>query len=184
MLLYKEYSLQKSHEEVNMKKWFVGMLALMVVVAATSVFAFGPGGCGGRGGGFFGGEGPGAFERLNLSKEQMDQMWQLREKFQNETKDLRYQMYQKRREMKTLFADSKADDAAIRAQYTQMSALRQKLQDKRVEFKLAQRHILTPDQLQELGQGSFGRGFGRGGQCCGDGNPEPAAFKPGPRRSF
>lgn len=170
-----------------MKKWLVGLMAVMIVVAATGAFAFGPGGrggCGAYGGGFGPDGGPGAFGRLDLSKEQFDKMWQLKDKFQNETKDLRYQMYQKRLEMRKLFADPKADDAAIRAQYAEMSGLRQKLQDKRIEFKLAQRKILTAEQLQELGEGPAEGGFGRGGICRGGDGADPAVYRGGPRRAF
>lgn len=171
-----------------MKRWFAGLLAVMVVVAATGAFAFGPGARGGCGG-FGPGDGPGAFGRLDLSKEQFDKMWQLKDKFRNETKDIRYEMQKKRAEMRDLYADSKVDDATIRARYGEMNALRQKLQDKKVEFRLAQRSILTPDQLQQLGEApcgkGFGKGFGRGGICRGGAGADPAAYKGGgPRRMF
>jgi Spy/CpxP family protein refolding chaperone len=168
-----------------MKKWLAGFIAIAVVAGATGVFAFGPGGCGGcpeRG--FGSGDGPGAFGRLNLSKEQYDKMWQLRTKFQDETKDLRYQIQQKRLGMRSLFADPKADDGAIRAQFAEMNDLRRKLQEKRLEFRLAQRKILTPDQIQELGEEPSGRGFGRGGMCRGGAGADPASYKAGPGRAF
>ncbi len=84
-----------------MKKFFGVVVAVFLVAFATSVFAFGPGG--GCGAGPMGGHG------IDLSKDQQDKMWQLKEKFNSDTSPLRYEMFQKRNELRTLYADPKGN---------------------------------------------------------------------------
>lgn len=172
-----------------MKKWYVGMAAMVFVVLATVVFAQGPGSAaggppsaGGPGGfrgpgsmmggqsgpeGFQPGYGPrfhGGFGEafLGLSKEQIAKMQGLRDRFYNETRDLRYDMAQKRLEMRKLFMDPKTDDATLLAKQKEMSALRQKLQDKMAQMMIEGRKILTPEQLQKLDRMGMGAGGGMG----------------------
>ncbi|OPY78408.1 MAG: zinc resistance protein [Syntrophorhabdus sp. PtaU1.Bin058] len=152
-----------------MKKIHVGMLVVLFVALAATVFAFGPGsgpaGYGGAGGpgltrsGY--GYGPGL--NLNLSKEQADKLWQLKEKHRNETSAMRYELFQKQNELRTLYANPGADDATILARQKEVNALRTKLQDKAVQFKLDERKILTPEQLKQINEYGRGRGFSRRG---------------------
>ncbi|MGD0235049.1 MAG: Spy/CpxP family protein refolding chaperone [Syntrophorhabdales bacterium] len=174
-----------------MRKWYVGIVAVVFVALATVVFAQGPGSgpggppfAGGPGGshgagsmmggpsgsegfgpgcgpGFHGKFGGGAY--LGLSKEQLDKMRELRDRFYNETRDLRYDMAQKRLEMRKLFMDPKTDDGTLLAKQKEMSGLRQKLQDKMAQMMIEGRKILTPEQFQKLdrmGMGPGGMGFG------------------------
>ncbi len=173
-----------------MRKWCMGMAAVVFVVFATVAFAQGPGSgpggppfAGGPGGfhgpGSFGGSsGPEGFQRgygpwfhggfgggdyLGLSKEQLDKMRELRDRFYNETRDLRYEIAQKQLEMRKLFMDPKTDDATLLAKQKEMSGLRQKLQDKMAQMMIEGRKMLTPEQLQKLdrmGMGPGGMGFG------------------------
>ncbi|MBP1749751.1 MAG: Heavy-metal resistance [Deltaproteobacteria bacterium] len=143
-----------------MKRFLGVVVAVFLVVFATSVFAFGPGG------GF--GPGPkGAGHGIDLSKDQQDKMWQLKEKFNSDTSSLRYEMFQKRNELRTLYADPKATDAAILAKEKEVNTLMQKMHDRMVRFKLDQRKIYTPEQLKKLadrgGPGFGGRHHGPGG---------------------
>jgi hypothetical protein len=72
-------------------------------------------------------------------------------------------MAQKRLEVRKLFMDPKTDDATLLAKQKEMSALRQKLQDKMAQMMIEGRKILTPEQLQKLdrmGMGPGGMGFG------------------------
>jgi Spy/CpxP family protein refolding chaperone len=183
-----------------MRKCYAGMATVVFVIFATVVFAQGPGSSAGtppigggpgsfRGpgsmmGGPSGPEGPqpgyGPWSRgrfgggayLGLSREQIDKMQELRDRFYNETRDLRYEMAQKRLEMQKLFTNPKTDDATLLAKQKEMSGLRQKLQDKMAQMMIEGRKILTPEQLQKLdrtGMG-FGTGFGMlGGPMMGRG---------------
>jgi Spy/CpxP family protein refolding chaperone len=174
-----------------MKKCFVLITALFFVSVATVVFAQGPSAAAGgppakggaesfRGPGPYGGPaGPegshpgwghwshgrfGHGEWLGLSKEQIEKMKALRDRFFSETRDLRYETAQKRLEMRKLFMDPKTDDATLLAKQKEMSALRQKLADKMAQMMIEGRKILTPEQLQKLdrmGMGAMGgMGFG------------------------
>ncbi|MHB8109950.1 MAG: Spy/CpxP family protein refolding chaperone [Syntrophorhabdaceae bacterium] len=150
-----------------MKKVFGIIIAVLFLAAATGVFAFGPGGPGGGMKGF-GGNG------VNLSKEQQDKMWQLREKFNSDTSALRYELFQKRTELRTLFADPKVADATILAKEKEVNALMQKMHDKMIRFKLDQRKIYTPEQLKQMADRGHGHGFAGGhhGRGTGMGGPK------------
>ncbi len=79
---------------------------------------------------------------------------------------MRYELFQKKNELRSLYTNPAAEDAAILAKQKEVNALRTKLQDKMVQFKLDQRKILTPEQLKQLnesGRGFGTRGFGRKG---------------------
>ena len=174
-----------------MKKWYVGAVVVVFVGLTSLVFAQGPGSgagsppfAGGPGGmhgpgsmmggpsgheGFERGWGPGSHGKfgggayLGLSKEQLDKMRGMRDRFYNETRDLRHDMAQKRLEMRKFFMDPKTDDATLLAKQKEMSGLRQKLQDKMAQMMIEGRKILTPEQLQKLdrmGMGPGGMGFG------------------------
>jgi len=151
-----------------MKKMHVGLLVVLFMALTATVYAFGPGqGPAGYGRAGYGpclsggGPGYGPGSNLNLSKEQMDKIWQLKEKQRNETSALRYELFQKKNELRSLYTNPAAEDAAILAKQKEVNALRTKLQDKMVQFKLDQRKILTPEQLKQLNES--GRGFGARG---------------------
>ncbi len=172
-----------------MKKLYVAMVALAMLTFGTSaVFAFGPGfdhGAGGgpgygciHGTGFGPGHGPGYGPRmaqaLNLSKEQMDKMFELQGRSFNEMRGLRYDLFQKRLEARNMYTDPKVDEATIAAKQKEISSLQQKLHDRMAQLRLEQRRILTPEQLKKLNELQASRGFGRGfgpghdrGRCLG-----------------
>jgi Spy/CpxP family protein refolding chaperone len=136
-----------------MKKFYGVVVVVFLLLFATSVFAVGPGG----------GPGMAGPKGMQLSKDQQDKMWQLKERFNSDTSALRYEMFQKRNELKTLFADPKATDAQILAKENEVNALRQKMHDRMIRFRLEQRKILTPEQLQFMSQRG-GHGMGGHGQ--------------------
>ena len=169
-----------------MKKVYVVLAAVIFVALAATAFAFGPGagpmmGKGGYGIHQGGEMGPGPMGRgpkLDLSTEQLTAMKQLREKFRIDTEALRNDLIQKQIELKKVYTDSKASDAAILAKQKEVDTLRQKMHDKMVQLRLEQRKIFTPEQLTKLseatknfangkgrGRGFGGRGFGPG--ACG-----------------
>ncbi|MCX5810235.1 MAG: periplasmic heavy metal sensor [Proteobacteria bacterium] len=148
-----------------MKRWYAVIMVVLFVALATTVFAFGQKGtgsgpCGGPGMGM--GHGAGMYANLNLTQEQQDKMWQAREKVRNDTSAARYEMFKKRAELKNLYADPNANDAAILAKQKEVNVLKQTMQDKMVQFKLAQRKILTPEQIKKIGESGYGPGMGKG----------------------
>jgi Spy/CpxP family protein refolding chaperone len=130
----------------------------------TTPFAregFGPG----FGTGFQGGFGPGQY--LNLSEEQVKKMSGLRDLIYSETRDLRYDLAQKRLEMRKLVTEPKTDEATLLAKQKEISALREKLLDKMAQIPLEMRKILNPEQIQKLGM--MPMGLGRMGGMMGRG---------------
>jgi len=169
--------------EVKMKKLYGVMMVVIFVAFATTVFAFGPkgSGFGYRGHTMAAGFGPGMYANLNLAQEQQDKMWQAKEKFRNETSATRYELFKKRAELRNLIADPNANEATILAKEKELNALRQTLHEKAVQYKLAQRKILTPEQIKKIGETGYGykmgRGRGAGADCYGFG----AGLGAGPR---
>ncbi len=151
-----------------MKKRHWVVVVALVIGLATGVYAWGPGhgrmgggpcdamgpGFGGHGGGF------GWMESLDLTKEQADQLWQMKEKHRADTQALRYETFQKRLELRKLYADPKANDATILAKEKELNAAQQKLQEKRVQLRLDERKVLTADQIKKLNEAPARTGFG------------------------
>lgn len=106
--------------------------------------------------GFRGPHDGGSFHHGFLSKEQMGKMRELRMRYYNETRDMRYELAQKRLEMRKLFTDPKTDDATLLAKEKELNALRLRLTDKMAEMKVEGRKILTPEQLQRIDIMSMG----------------------------
>jgi Spy/CpxP family protein refolding chaperone len=164
--------LKKTKQEVTMKKVYVVLAAVMFVALAATAFAFGPGtgpmmGKGGYGihqGGEMGPGSMGRGPRLDLSTEQLTAMKQIREKFRIDTEALRNDLIKKQVELRTIYADPKAGDAAILAKQKEVDASKQKMQDKMVQLRLEQRKIFTPEQLTKLSEATkaFANGKGRG----------------------
>ncbi len=151
---------------------------VMVALVAGSVFAWGPGRGYGRGcGGGYGynqnsqeyGGGQGVIN--DLSKEQRDELSALRQKFIDETYELRSATFTKRQEMRMLMETSAPDKAKLGKLSQELSDLQKQVRDKSIDFRLAAKKIAP-----ELGTGKgFGQGRGkwggRGGQrgCQGQG---------------
>ena len=128
-----------------MKKASVIIIVLIVSMAlAAAVYALPPE------------KGPGSHKKfgfkkyLNLSDEQLARMKELRNRFRDETRDLRYNLAIKRLEMRKLFTDPKTDDATLLAKQREIGKLRQQLWDKRAQKKIEWRKILTPEQIAKL----------------------------------
>lgn len=140
----------------------------------------------------------GGMDRLNLTADQKTKMTDLRDKFWNDTVNLRNEMQTNRLELRTLWTNSNPDKAKIEAKQKEMNALREKLQAKMTDYRLEARTFLTPEQAAELatsgpGMGFGGHGWGKGrmmggkwgGPCggsgpCGDGSGPGPGAGPGP----
>jgi Spy/CpxP family protein refolding chaperone len=171
-----------------MKKWSLAVGVVALAVLATSVLAVGPGsragGCQdcpgpGYGAGPGAGYGPGAgkgfgrmAEELNLSKDQLDKLAEMRKRHWDDVQPLRDEMFKKRQELRDLFTNPASKDEAILAKQKELNALQQTMRDKMVQFRLEQRKVFTPDQLEKMkdlpggyGKGcrqGYGRGYGQG----------------------
>lgn len=146
-----------------MKKTLVALgLVAVMVFGVTYVYAHGPGrGPGWRGEACWESENPG--KSSSLTPEQRTKFDELRRKFNDETTQLRGALMTKRLELQSLWNDPKADPKAIAGKEKELRDLQNQMRDKAVQFKLEARNVLTPEQIEEFGQGwGMGRGFGPG----------------------
>jgi Spy/CpxP family protein refolding chaperone len=144
----------------KMKKTVVvlGLVAVMVLGVAYA-FAQGPGAGPGPGRG----PGWGQEKWSSLTPEQQTKLKELRQKFNDETAQLRGTMLTKRLELQSLWRNPKADSKAILEKEKEFRSLQNQMKDKAVQLKLEARTILTPEQLSQFGPGlGMGRGFGGG----------------------
>ncbi len=100
--------------------------------------------------------GPG---RMNLTPAQVGQLFDLKEKFRNDTASVRKQMWVKRAELRDLWRAEKPDQNQILAKQKEVNALRGQLQEKAVAFRF-EAHKIAPNA--GFGHG-WGCGFGPGG---------------------
>jgi len=99
---------------------------------------------------------------LDLSKEQKEKMKEVGNRFYADTRDLRYELLQKKLEVKKLFGDPRVDDATLMAKQKELIALKLKMMERKGQMKIEWRRILTPEQIQKLDRISMFRGMGGG----------------------
>lgn len=130
-------------------------LVLSLGLASASYARMGMGGCGPHGMGM-----------MNLTPEQAGQMFDLKQKFLNDTAALRKDMMIKRTEMAALWRAETPDQNNIRAKQKELSALRDQMQEKAMAFRLEARKICPMGGKM----GGMGMGGGCGmGMACGMG---------------
>ena len=88
---------------------------------------------------------------LNLTPEQQSKLQTLRENFQKETVFLRNSLKVKRLELRTLWTVPAPEKDKIIAKQKELNDLRTQLQMKMIDFRLAARSYLTPDQAARVG---------------------------------
>ena len=134
-----------------MKKTFVvGLcLALGLALMATVAIAWGPG-FGPRFATGFGGPAFGVPPVPDLTAEQSAQIQALRDGFLKEIEPLQRERFAKQTELRTLWASSSSDSAAISAKQKEIFNLQAQLQEKGTNLGLEIRKILTPEQLAQI----------------------------------
>ncbi len=169
-----------------MKKIRVAMLVFCFLCLCVSVFAMGPDGNDGgpwsRGGppphpmmGPHGMMGPaGLPAELKLDKEQAEKIERLEDVFHCELRPAMRALARAKREVEESFADPKVSDEAIMAKVKAADAMREKVDGLHVRFRLAQRKILTGEQIKLLGEFQCGPG---GETPFRDGPKEPKVKK-------
>jgi len=131
-------------------------ISMVVVLALALTLGLAASSWAGPGGGGMG-CGKGA---MNLTPDQAGQFFDLKEKFRNDTAEMRKQMMVKHAELAALKKAEKPDQAAIDAKQQELKALWEKMKEKRTAFQ-QEADKISP----ELGKG-FDRGMGHG---CGMG---------------
>jgi Spy/CpxP family protein refolding chaperone len=113
--------------------WLMALVLGLALVAVTAAWAA-PG--------WQGGQGRGAHKLRNLSPEQAGQVFDLRQKFMNDTASVRRALWVKRAEVRTLFRAPEPDAAAIQAKLKEINVLKAQLQEKAVPFLIQVRKIV------------------------------------------
>jgi len=129
-------------------------LVLSLGLASASYARMGMGGCGPHGMGM-----------MNLTPEQAGQMFDLKQKFMNDTAALRKQMVMKRAEMAALWQAETPDQNNIKAKQKELSALRDQMQEKAMAFRLEARNICPMGGKMGGKMGGMGMGGGCGMAC-------------------
>jgi len=104
------------------------------------------------------GHGP---EMMNLTADQADKIFDLKEKMHADTASLRKQMMIKHLELASLWKAEKPDLTAIQAKQKELNALRDQMQDKMTAFRFEAKKI-APNFGMGMGMGGMGPGMGRG----------------------
>jgi zinc resistance-associated protein len=158
------------------------LLVTLIVglVGATSAYAYR-----GMGGGM--GHGGGMRWMMNLTPEQAGQVFDLRQKFMNDTAELRKNMMVKRAEMMQLWKAENPDEKAIQAKVKELGALRTQFMEKAVAQRFAMKKIVPgamgpcPMMGPGMGPGGPGPGQGKGpgpGACLSPGSDNMGCFGP------
>lgn len=95
-----------------------------------------------------------------LTTEQRDQLDTLHQKFKDETAQLRSDLWAKRGELRILLTTSTPDETKAMALQKEISDLKGKMADKRIQYAFEARKI-NPDAMMAwgFGKGSHGRGM-------------------------
>ena len=156
-----------------MKNFTMVVCALLWVAIAGVVFAAPPDSGPPGAQGFHKDYGPAAHHEFrppfNFSQEQRAKMREIRDRFLADTHDLRYDLAEKRIEMRKLFTDPKTDDAALLAKQKEVRDIILKLMDRKAQMKIEWRKVLSPEQIKMLDRPfphpqHFMHGYGQGPQ--------------------
>ena len=145
---------------------------LLVAAFVYPVFARGPMGGGPGKKGMGQAWGPGTYGQrwagpAALSEEQRAQLQELRQRFLDETADLRSKLWAKRGELEALLSATTPDEARVKELQAQINELRGKLSQKRLNYRLQAKRVapnLPFGYGKRYGMGHMGgrRGFGPG----------------------
>ncbi|MGA9756633.1 MAG: periplasmic heavy metal sensor [Desulfobaccales bacterium] len=109
--------------------------------------------------------GGGMMGAMNLTPDQAGKLFDLKEKFRNDTAEVRKQMMVKHAELAALWKAEKPDEKAITAKAKELNALRGQMIEKSTAFHLEARKI-APQLAKCFGHGKGGHGGGMGVGGC------------------
>lgn len=89
---------------------------------------------------------------LNLTPEQVSRYQEIRQQYSSRIEPIETQIRQLREELQTLLASNTSTEAQLRQKHQEMQQLQQQIGSLRFDGQLAFRQILTPEQMQTLGQ--------------------------------
>lgn len=136
-----------------MKRKELLIVAVLTVVALAASIAYAERPFFGK----MGDRGPGQWGPPGLTEEQRTKLADLRKEFYNETASLRQEARQKRLELAAIMAGPSPDEAKAIAKMKELSAAREKVAEKGIQFRIKNREFLA--QVPGFERGS-GRGYG------------------------
>ena len=139
------------------------VLALTLILGVAAYSGARPFG-GGMDCGMGHGKGHGMMGALNLTPEQAGKLFDAKEKFRNDTAQVRKQMLIKRVELRGLWKAENPDEKAIVAKQKELNTLQGQMIEKKVALRLEARKI-APELAQARGMGR-GMGGGMGAGVC------------------
>jgi len=146
---------------------------IFAFVASTSAFAWGPGQGKHQGRGFDRECPRGGSEwNAKLTDDQKKQLKELRQKFVDETADLRIDLHSKSEKMRILLETSGPDREELKSLAKEMSDLKGQLMAKQIDLRLEAKKIAPELRTGKgfLGFGGFGK-YGMGQRFHGKGGP-------------
>jgi len=126
------------------------------------------------GGSFHGHGGPrgcNKFGQLDLTDEQNEKLYQLKQKFADQIGMSKVEMKKERRKMRDLLTQSAIDRKAVEAAQAKINTLKTSLSNAKLAFKLDASEILTPEQRKQLRYGT-GSSWSKGGIKVGESDEE------------
>ena len=135
---------------------------LIIALLAGTAFAWG----GGKGRDSCCNDCPGYYGKkaaVDLTAEQKKQLTALRQKFIDNTYEIRSEKNLKAREIKLLMETSDPDRAKLRVLTSEMMELNKQLADKRIDYRLEIKTIAP--ELSGFGRYGYGKGKGGKGRC-------------------
>jgi len=143
-----------------MKKVVMFLAAIALAAIMASPAAAYRGMAGGNGPGFGYGGDVTAWQGLNLTADQTAKIRSLQEAQLKEIQPLQNKLYSKGSELKLLWLQQAPDRGKITAADHEVRALRDQIQDKMTNHRLAVFNVLTPEQQTKVQAYGAGRGYG------------------------
>lgn len=112
------------------------------------------------------------FSRLDLTDEQNEKLYQLKEKFADQIGTTKVEIKKERRKMRDLLTQPTIDRKAVEIMQGKISSLKTSLCNAKLSFKLDASEILTAEQRKQLRYGSFGSSWGKPGTKVSDSDTE------------
>ena len=132
---------------MNKSKRTLLVITVVMAVVLIGSWAFARGQWGKRGHSYAG-SGPGC--DLNLSPETEEKLRSERDRFHQETAEIRRQLHQRRLEFQLLWIDPTSDPEAIKSKQREMFELDRQFQEKRLEHRLAVRSLLPQEYVDRM----------------------------------
>ncbi len=136
-----------------MKKMLLILLVLALTIGTVSFTALGAApkaGDNSGGPGFGPGMGRGFAKELKLTADQEQKLLEIRQEFQKDTQNIRFDMQKKQLELRQLWSQNPLSQTAIENKQKEVTGLRVQLVTKQRAMMEKLKAVLTPEQLKKI----------------------------------